>query len=110
MPNRTEGSEGQSAVFEKYLQASAPQATVDAGAIPRRSRGSSAPLSFEQQQLWLLAQLVPDTSIHTERVAIQLPDPLDVAALEQCLNEIIKRHEAWRTSFPTVDGQPVQVI
>ncbi|MFL5660138.1 MAG: condensation domain-containing protein, partial [Ktedonobacteraceae bacterium] len=98
------------AVFVKYLQAVSPQAIVGAGAIPRRSRGSSAPLSFKQQQLWLLAHLVPDTSMYTECVTIQLPDPLDVAALEHSLNEIIKHHEAWRTSFPTVDGQPVQVI
>ena len=30
--------------------------------------------------------------------------------LEQCLNEIISRHEIFRTTFPAVDGQPLQVI
>jgi len=43
-------------------------------------------------------------------VTIQLPGPLDVAALEQSLNEFIRRHEAWRTSFPLVDGLPMQMI
>jgi hypothetical protein len=36
--------------------------------------------------------------------------PLDVAALEQGFSEIIRRHEAWRTTFEIVNGQPVQVI
>jgi amino acid adenylation domain-containing protein len=35
---------------------------------------------------------------------------LDVVALERSFNEIIRRHQAWRTSFPTLDGLPVQAI
>ncbi|MFQ5794192.1 MAG: amino acid adenylation domain-containing protein, partial [Candidatus Bipolaricaulia bacterium] len=42
--------------------------------------------------------------------AARLNAPLDVAALEQSLNEIVNRHEVLRTTFATVDGQPVQVI
>src|SRR6185295_3519702 len=34
----------------------------------------------------------------------------DVAALERSLREILRRHEAWRTTFPSVDGAPVQVV
>ena len=68
------------------------------------------PLSFGQQQLWLLAQLMPDTPVYNECVTVHLPGHLDITALEQSLNEIIRRHEAWRTSFPIVDGQPVQMI
>ena len=33
-----------------------------------------------------------------------------MAALERSLNELIRRHESWRTSFPLLEGQPVQVI
>jgi hypothetical protein len=76
--------------------------------ITRRALGSCAPLSFGQQQLWFLAQLTPDTPLYNECVATHLSGSLDVAALEQSLNEIIKRHEAWRTSFPMVDRQPFQ--
>jgi len=53
---------------------------------------------------------MPETPVYTECVTIHLPGPLDVAALEQSYNEILRRHEAWRTSFPVVDGQPVQMI
>jgi amino acid adenylation domain-containing protein len=35
---------------------------------------------------------------------------LDVKALEGSLNEIVRRHEALRTTFTTIDSQPMQVI
>src|SRR6185369_11647488 len=41
--------------------------------------------------------------------AVDLKGPLNVAALEQSLNEIIRRHEALRTVFNVVNRQPVQV-
>lgn len=42
--------------------------------------------------------------------AVRLKGSLNVAALEQSFNEIVRRHEALRTTFKTVDGQPVQAI
>lgn len=110
MPNTTELSEIKRALLEKYVRGNLPQVKRDASIIPRRSPASLAPLSFGQQQLWLLAQLIPNTPVYNEAVTVHLPGPLDVAALEQSFNEILRRHEAWRTSFPTVDGQPVQKI
>jgi hypothetical protein len=41
---------------------------------------------------------------------VRLSGPLDVATLERCFNEVIRRHESLRTTFSTVDDQPVQVI
>ncbi len=79
-------------------------------AIPKRVEGMPLPLSFGQQQLWLLSQLVADTPVYNECVTIYLPGTLTIAALEQSLNEIIRRHEAWRTTFPLLNGQPVQQI
>jgi amino acid adenylation domain-containing protein len=67
-------------------------------------------LSSAQQQFWFLAQLHPELPLYHEGWVVQIPGPLNVAALEQSLNEIIRRHEAWRTSFPIIDGQPVQMI
>ena len=32
------------------------------------------------------------------------------AALERSFNEIIRRHEIWRTTFSIVDGEPVQIV
>jgi aspartate racemase len=110
MSNTTELSEAKRALLEKYLRGGYPQVTKGADTISRRIPGKPVPLSFGQQQLWLLAQLIPDTPVYNESVTVRMPGPLDVTALEQSLTEILKRHEAWRTSFPVVDGQPVQVI
>src|SRR6266487_1418915 len=110
MANTPELSEAKRALLDKYLRGDLPQTARAADTITRRAAGSPAPLSFGQQQVWLLAQLAPDSLVYNECVTIHLPGPLDVAALEQSFNEIIKRHEAWRTSFPIVDGQPIQMI
>ncbi len=78
--------------------------------IPRRSKRNLVPLSFAQQRLWFLQQLEPDNPFYNEHEAIQLTGSLDVAALEQSLNEIVQRHEALRTTFKMVEEQPVQII
>ncbi len=77
--------------------------------IPRLS-GNTAPLSFAQQQIWLHTQLVPEIPIYNEPVTIRRDGPLDVAVLERALTEIVRRHQAWRTTFTLVNGEPAQVI
>lgn len=67
-------------------------------------------LSFAQQRLWFLDQLYPGNRAYTYKDAIRLTGPLDVAALERIIVEIVRRHEILRTTFPAVDGQAVQVI
>jgi amino acid adenylation domain-containing protein len=68
------------------------------------------PASFAQQRLWFLDQLKSNTSVYNIPDAVRLTGKLDTVALEQTLNEITRRHEALRTTFATVDEQPVQVI
>ncbi|MGH9894745.1 MAG: condensation domain-containing protein, partial [bacterium] len=41
---------------------------------------------------------------------LRLTGRLDTAALERSLNEIVRRHEVLRTTFPSVDGRPYQLI
>src|ERR1051326_1357556 len=110
MSNTTELSETKRVLLEKYLRGTSPQTVTGVESIARRAPGKPVPLSFGQQQLWLLAQLIPDTPVYNESVTVHMPGPLDVAALEQSLNEILRRHESWRTGFPIVDGQPAQMI
>ena len=110
MSNTTELSNAKRALLEKYLCGDLPQAATAAETIPRRSSRGPAPLSFGQEQLWFLAQLMPASSAFNESFIISFTGSLDVAALEQSLNEFIKRHEIWRTSFPAIDGRPAQVI
>ena len=98
------------ALLEKYRQGQVRQEKKAARTIKKRQEGEIAPLSYGQQQMWLLAQLIPDVPVYNESVTVRLPGALDVTALEQSLNEVIKRHEVWRSTFPFIDGQPVQVV
>ncbi|HEY9805765.1 MAG TPA: condensation domain-containing protein, partial [Candidatus Obscuribacterales bacterium] len=73
-------------------------------------RNQPLPLSFPQQQMWLLSQVQTELPAYNYLFAFQLPGLLNPTALEQALNEIIRRHEAWRTNFVLMNGSPVQVI
>ena len=68
------------------------------------------PLSFAQQRLWFLEQLEPGNTAYNISLALKLQGKGNILLLEQSLNEIIRRHEALRTTFTTVNGQPVQII
>jgi amino acid adenylation domain-containing protein len=78
--------------------------------IARVARGGNLPLSFGQQRLWFLNQLAQGSSFYNISFAIRVGGNLDMAALEWSLNEIARRHEVMRTTFSSVDGQPVQII
>jgi amino acid adenylation domain-containing protein/non-ribosomal peptide synthase protein (TIGR01720 family) len=78
--------------------------------ISRRKDDASIPLSFAQTRLWFLNQLQPGTAIYTIPGAFRLKGLLNIAALQSSFNEIIRRHEALRTTFTTVEGQPVVAI
>jgi len=73
-------------------------------------RDAPLPLSFSQQRLWFLDQLEPGTPFYNVPNAVRLSGRLDVAALAWSINEVVRRHEALRTTFAAVDGQGVQVI
>jgi len=74
------------------------------------SRDETMPLSFAQQRLWMVEQYEPDTAAYNIPADVRLSGPLKVSALENSLNEIVRRHETLRTSFISQQGQPVQVI
>ena len=76
-------------------------------AMPREG---AVPLTMTQEHLWGLDRLLPGAPFSNMPYAVRLTGPLNVTALEQSFNEIIKRHETLRTTFTTVAGQPVQVI
>ncbi|HXQ72844.1 MAG TPA: condensation domain-containing protein, partial [Pyrinomonadaceae bacterium] len=76
--------------------------------IQRRKDSGPIPLSFAQQRLWFLDQM--GYSNYFISGTSRLTGLLDVKALERSLNEIVHRHEALRTTFTTIDGQPMQII
>jgi aspartate racemase len=70
----------------------------------------SAPLSYNQQGLWVLNQLMPGESVYHSPTAARLRGQLDVPALQKALQAIFARHDGLRTVFRTIDGAPVQLV
>ncbi|HEY6350279.1 MAG TPA: condensation domain-containing protein, partial [Candidatus Angelobacter sp.] len=68
------------------------------------------PLSYEQQRLWFLSQLVLGSAIYNVPIALRLKGRLHAEALRKALMEIVQRHEVLRTRFVTVEGEPMQLV
>ena len=78
--------------------------------LQRIAGSAQLPLSYAQQRLWFLDQLMPHNNAYNIPVGFSVHGPLNLIALEQSLNETVQRHESLRTNFINVDGQPIQVI
>jgi NRPS condensation-like uncharacterized protein len=74
------------------------------------SREGRLPLSSAQQRLWFLEQMEPDAGTYNIPLVISFQGRLNITALNQSLDEIVRRHEVLRTIIPTLDGRPIQVI
>ena len=77
--------------------------------VPRADAGP-APLSYAQQRLWFLDQLMPGTNRFNLSSAHRIGGWVDPAVLESSLNEIVRRHEVLRTTFRAVNGEPFQIV
>jgi amino acid adenylation domain-containing protein len=78
--------------------------------IPRAVRTQTMPVSVAQRRLWFLYHLEGGGSTYNVPKAVRVRGPLDVDALTRGFAALVARHEALRTSFTTVDGQPVQTV
>ncbi|MDT5028183.1 MAG: hypothetical protein QOE61_4609, partial [Micromonosporaceae bacterium] len=83
-----------------------PERPSAAEPIARAGRGQPLPLSPAQRRLW---SLDGGTEQNTG-VGLRLSGPLDLPALRAALDALATRHDSLRTTFDTVDGQPVQVV
>ncbi|WP_224242167.1 non-ribosomal peptide synthetase [Hyalangium gracile] len=90
---------------EKRAQAEAPPPPV---VLARRDE--RLPLSFAQQRLWFLDQLEPGSATYNIPAALHLRGALEAAVLERAFAEILRRHEALRTTFDHQDGEPFQRV
>ena len=93
----------------QVIDLSAAQRT-ESSPITRIPRQGNLPLSFAQQRLWLLDQLLPDKAAYNIPSAWRLQGPLDIPALERSLTALVARHETLRTRFVLSEGEPVQII
>ncbi len=74
--------------------------------VPQNNRTC---LSFAQQRLWFLDKLIPQNPFYNIPAALRLTGNLDYLALKQAFNAIVQRHEALRTNFVEVNGQPIAI-
>ncbi|ARU63540.1 hypothetical protein CBW65_22920 [Tumebacillus avium] len=95
--------------FVRQVQSAVPVAE-EQGTIQPVSRTGRLPLSFSQMRLWFFDRFTPGSSMYNMAHPFRLQGELSVPALTAGLNEIVRRHEALRTTFIYDDIQPAQVI
>jgi amino acid adenylation domain-containing protein len=74
------------------------------------AHNGSAPLSFTQQQFWLLDQTATKRSAYNLQSAIRIEGKLDVQRLERAVETIVARHQVLRTNFVAHNEAPIQVF
>ncbi|MBV8685288.1 MAG: amino acid adenylation domain-containing protein [Alphaproteobacteria bacterium] len=79
-------------------------------AIAPRAPDAPIPLSADQRQVWLHAIMAPDVPLYNESITIHRFGPFDREAMTRGVNEILRRHEAWRTAFVEEEGELVQRV
>ncbi|MGB3696730.1 MAG: amino acid adenylation domain-containing protein [Gordonia sp. (in: high G+C Gram-positive bacteria)] len=68
------------------------------------------PLSFAQQRMWFINQFEPSLGTYNIPSVVRLSGALNVDAMRAAFADVLARHEVLRTTFPSVDGRPVQQI
>jgi amino acid adenylation domain-containing protein/thioester reductase-like protein len=78
--------------------------------IAPAERGRTIPMSFAQQRLWFLAQMDGVSDVYHIPFCMRARGELNAPAMRAALDRIVQRHEALRTTFGLVNGEPVQRI
>ena len=74
------------------------------------ARDGYLPVSFAQERVYFIEQLAPSITAYQFQDSLRIKGFLDVSILEKSISEILRRHEIFRTTFPSVAGKLVQVI
>ena len=79
-------------------------------ALVRVDRRTPIAPTYAQQRLWFLDRFQPGVPNYNLSDRIEINHEIDIAALQRAVTELVRRHEVLRTSFPAVNGVPVQLI
>jgi len=96
-------------LLEKMMRGGAERSDRPAPIAPR-PKGAPIPLSADQRQVWLHAIMAPDVPLYNESITIHRFGAFDADAMGRAVNEILRRHEAWRTAFVEEEGELVQRV
>ncbi|HEU4882690.1 MAG TPA: amino acid adenylation domain-containing protein [Longimicrobium sp.] len=83
---------------------------ADAESIEPVDRTQPLPLSPAQEAVWFFEKLSPGMRSYQFQASVRMRGHLDVDALRRALNEIVRRHEIFRTVFSEIGGQPMQTV
>ncbi|WP_406638706.1 amino acid adenylation domain-containing protein [Amycolatopsis sp. WGS_07] len=79
---------------------------------PTAVRKSSGPVAATSGQfgLWLQENLAPQDGVYNETVLLTIRGQLDPALVQNCLTDLVRRHEALRTCLRLVEGRLRQIV
>ena len=108
MSNAVPISEAQRRLLQRYLSAKAPQRARIG--LSRRQIEEPACLSIGQEAMWRHMRSDPELTCYNEPITVHRRGALDVSLLERSLTEVVRRQEAWRTTFAMIGDCPVQIV
>jgi amino acid adenylation domain-containing protein len=109
MSEPVEMSEAKRLLLQKMLAGNPARGAAVAPVTPR-APGTAAPLSPDQVNVWVHAAMAPDAPLYNESITVHRRGSFDLVLLEQSFNEVLRRHDIWRTAFTEADGDVVQVV
>src|SRR5271154_6008381 len=71
---------------------------------------SLQPLSYNQQGIWFLYQLAPESMVYNVNFAARIRSEVDIPALRRAFQALVDRHPALRTTFSVRSGKPAQRV
>ncbi|MDO7843037.1 non-ribosomal peptide synthetase [Sphingomonas immobilis] len=110
MPAKIDAAAARRELLAKMLAGDAARASAAPAPIPVRPPEARIPLTAEQNQLWLHAQMAPEMPLYNESITIHRWGPYDHQALEKALTEVVRRHAVWRSAIVEVGGDYVMEV
>jgi hypothetical protein len=103
-------AEGETVALRRGIENLLPGNGTKVPPLLAGARQTPLPLSFAQQRLWTIDKMFPGSPAYNTQLLLRLEGPLSLTALESAVEHLVQRHEALRTRFPSINGEPAQEI